>query len=242
MNQPQQATDDILNSIRNGVEEAQKASADSDVLELSPENIVEPNGTNGTPNGHTAAAETADDFIDINAFASSGSEKKATSVPASGDILGADDPLPQPASAPAEAAPVGDEKAKADAEFDKLLAELGADDTKEAPAPAAPAPTASESAAPEPIPETPPEAASPPPEPMPAAAPPMPASPPAAAASIPTGTLELAAISTTEGLQVAFPAEVLAAALRPMVKDWVAANLPQIVERLVKEEIAKLGQ
>ncbi|MCP5405774.1 MAG: DUF2497 domain-containing protein [Pseudomonadaceae bacterium] len=53
--------------------------------------------------------------------------------------------------------------------------------------------------------------------------------------------VELAAIEGTGGLQVAFPAEVLAAALRPMVRDWVAKNLPAVVEKLVREEIGKLS-
>jgi hypothetical protein len=52
----------------------------------------------------------------------------------------------------------------------------------------------------------------------------------------------LPALEGVGGLQVAFPAEVLAAALRPMVKDWVQENLASIVERLVKEEIGKLTQ
>lgn len=44
-----------------------------------------------------------------------------------------------------------------------------------------------------------------------------------------------------DGLQVTFPVEVLATALRPLVKDWVAQNLPDVVERLVKEELSKLA-
>jgi len=51
----------------------------------------------------------------------------------------------------------------------------------------------------------------------------------------------LQAVETAQGTQVALPAEVLAMALRPMVKDWLAKNLPEVVERLVKEEITKLG-
>lgn len=43
-----------------------------------------------------------------------------------------------------------------------------------------------------------------------------------------------------KGLQVSFPAEVLAEALRPLVTDWINQNLADIVERLVKEEISKL--
>lgn len=45
---------------------------------------------------------------------------------------------------------------------------------------------------------------------------------------------------SAKGLQVSFPAEVLAEALRPLVTDWINQNLGDIVERLVKEEISKL--
>ena len=43
------------------------------------------------------------------------------------------------------------------------------------------------------------------------------------------------------GLQVGFPAEILAEALRPLVTDWLEENLADIVERLVKEELSKLA-
>ena len=44
------------------------------------------------------------------------------------------------------------------------------------------------------------------------------------------------------GLQVSFPTEVLAEALRPLVKDWLHENLPDVVDRLVKEELSKLAE
>lgn len=50
----------------------------------------------------------------------------------------------------------------------------------------------------------------------------------------------LPAIPSAKGLQVGFPVEVLAEALRPLVQEWVQENLPDIVERLVREEIQKL--
>jgi len=50
----------------------------------------------------------------------------------------------------------------------------------------------------------------------------------------------LNAMPSAKGLQLAFPVEVLAEALRPLVKDWVAHNLPDIVERLVREELSRL--
>jgi uncharacterized protein len=63
-------------------------------------------------------------------------------------------------------------------------------------------------------------------------------------AAVPVGgatrRVQLAAIPGVSGLQVALPAEILAEALRPLVKDWVAENLPQVVERLVADEIEKL--
>lgn len=50
----------------------------------------------------------------------------------------------------------------------------------------------------------------------------------------------LNAMPSAKGLQLAFPVEVLAEALRPLVKDWVSQNLPDIVERLVREELSRL--
>jgi cell pole-organizing protein PopZ len=50
----------------------------------------------------------------------------------------------------------------------------------------------------------------------------------------------LPTIPSAKGLQVSFPSEVLAEALRPLVSDWINQNLGDIVERLVKEEISKL--
>lgn len=45
---------------------------------------------------------------------------------------------------------------------------------------------------------------------------------------------------SAKGLQVSFPSEVLAEALRPLVTGWIEENLADIVERLVKEELSKL--
>lgn len=53
--------------------------------------------------------------------------------------------------------------------------------------------------------------------------------------------INLPASATAAGLQIAFPSEVLAEALRPLVKSWVEQNLPDIVERLVKEELERLA-
>lgn len=56
-----------------------------------------------------------------------------------------------------------------------------------------------------------------------------------------TERVALKATPAISGLQVGFPIEVLAEALRPMVADWVEENLPTIVEKLVKEELSKLA-
>lgn len=59
--------------------------------------------------------------------------------------------------------------------------------------------------------------------------------------TLPEGHVHLTAMAGARGLQIGFPVEVLAEALRPLIKDWVESNLPDIVERLVKEELAKLA-
>jgi hypothetical protein len=67
---------------------------------------------------------------------------------------------------------------------------------------------------------------------------PAPAS--ASAPSTASGQVFLNALPSAKGLQVGFPMEVLAEALRPLVIEWVQANLPAITERLLREEIARL--
>jgi hypothetical protein len=57
----------------------------------------------------------------------------------------------------------------------------------------------------------------------------------------PSKKVHLSAVPSPNGLQVAFPAEVLAEALRPLVHDWVNEHLPELVESLVREELAKLA-
>lgn len=56
-----------------------------------------------------------------------------------------------------------------------------------------------------------------------------------------TEKVALKAIPSASGLQVGFPIEVLAEALRPMITSWVEENLPSVVEKLVKEELSKLA-
>ncbi|MCP4354129.1 MAG: DUF2497 domain-containing protein [Proteobacteria bacterium] len=54
-------------------------------------------------------------------------------------------------------------------------------------------------------------------------------------------TVALKAVPGISGLQVGFPIEVLAEAIRPMISDWIEDNLPVLVEKLVKEELSKLA-
>ena len=75
------------------------------------------------------------------------------------------------------------------------------------------------------------------PDPAPAAAP---AEAATATTAAPEKRVHLNALPSAQGLQLAFPVEVLAEALRPLVRDWVSDNLPDIVERLVREELSKL--
>lgn len=72
----------------------------------------------------------------------------------------------------------------------------------------------------------------------------------AQSAPVPLTSMPMLAATTHEmgmiagqsgGMQLTLPAEVLAMALRPMVQNWLNANLPNVVERLVREEIAKLN-
>lgn len=241
MSQNNNSMEDILTSIRTSVEEetakatgGEQAVGD-DVLALSEEDIT-----------GDAAGGADDELIDIDAFANSGEAKAASKVDTASDPLGVNAPAvaapppeakaAEPAAPAAPAAGGPDEVKAAEDDFDRLLAEL---ETPAGEAPAAPAPEAAPEApaVEEVVAEVPVDPA---PAPAPAAAAPAAVAAPAVAA--PSGRLELAAIETVDGLQVAFPAEVLAAALRPLVKDWVAENMPGVVERLVKEEIAKISQ
>ena len=96
-----------------------------------------------------------------------------------------------------------------------------------------PAPVMDDVAEPEPTPA--PEVAA-----APAAAAVAPAAKPYEAAPEAKRKIGLKAIPTADGLQIGFPVEVLAEALRPLVSEWVAENLPEIVEKLVREELTKL--
>ena len=129
----------------------------------------------------------------------------------------------------AAVAPAGDDEAAVDdIDLDALMAEVQADDEGTPAAEAAPAEDVNAilDEAEGKVPATPAESA-------PAA---KPASAPAAAEE----PVYLNAIPSAKGLQVGFPMEILAEALRPLVSEWVVQNLPAITERLVREEIARL--
>lgn len=265
----QGSMENILSSIRDSVEQETAkvgghANVADDVLTLSADDMLEVSDDVTAGSDAAAVAEPEDELIDINAFADSGEEKSmAGSSAANGaDVLGVDDALPGGApaeedvaagDAPAAEAPA--EAAAGEDEFDKLLAELEQDAPAEEPAAAEPAPEPAAEAEPAgeddmaaamaameggaPAEEDVEEPTADPVAEEPAAVEEVVADEIVTAVS---ETVELAAVEGAGGLQVAFPAEVLAAALRPMVKDWVARNLPQIVEKLVREEIGKLGQ
>lgn len=230
-NQAQNASmDEILSSIRSIVKEEEQRpgstpDADDDVWELTE-----------TVEDETAAAEApaaaTEDFVDINAFAKSGE-----SVAAEAAAVNAARQQYE-----SETAPVSEDQKPA-AELpstDELLAEMAneslvdkavAETAAAAEAAQASAPAAPEAAAEEETFEEVPLAAKPQAE-APAA--------PVAASPLAGKPVSLKAVPGAQGLQVAFPVEVLAEALRPMIKDWVEANLPTIVEKLVREELSRL--
>jgi cell pole-organizing protein PopZ len=201
--------DEIISSIRTTLAEetakvgAAQAAADSDVVELTAEEMVAVPATNGnTP--HT------DDLIDIAAFAQTGESQKAVaSAPPAVEV-------PAPAAQPkVEAAAPQSQSAD---EFDKLLAQISDDQQKQV---AVAEQQKQELMAEEPFGEADPET----PNALPMAQ------------GVPS-----IALNAGGGNQVALPVEVLALALQPMVQEWLKANLAQVVEKLVKDEISKLTQ
>lgn len=232
--------EDIISSIRTTLaEETAKVSGsapeaakadEEEILELTPEEMV-----------GAAPAAGGEDLVDISAFAASGVEQPASAVATSADDLLGEAPVAAPAPAPAKAAPVAAPAAGGEAdEFDKLLNQISAEQQKqiaaaeeqkqallaeEEPLDALEAPAAAEAALEAP-------AAAPAAQPVNGGA---------------NGTVNgnghhTMVASAMGGSQIAFPAEVLAMALRPMVQEWLQANLPGVVEKLVKDEIGKLNQ
>ena len=211
--------DDIMSSIRTGVE-AESGKTPSGSADLVDQAAAE-----------AAAAEAADDDV----LELTPAEQVAP--PAAAPEANPTDVLGVPALAPSD---------EASDEFDKLLAEISQEKQtraaavqahKEAlladiePLGAEPlAPPAAEATAPAAGPVA--DAAAGMPQPM--ATTPMPAAP--------AGAHTVNAVTGEGGdMQLVLPAEVLAIALRPMVQQWLDANLAGVVERLVQAEIAKLN-
>lgn len=265
------SVDDILSSIRDTVSaeqaEDKKAEKIEDVLELT--DIVEEAQAASEPAAQPAEEAKKEqgqdeEMVDINAFAESGEVKAADKADVekakgtyTGDEQPAETPAEEAAEAPAEtpaeetpAAPAEEPPAAEDAaapaqpvaesvddiDIDALMNEVAeeAEEAAEAPAeetPAAPAeePTTAEETE-EPLAE----------QASPSSAPAEEAQNVAAAAA--DRLVHLATVPSPTGLQVSFPVEVLAEALRPLVSTWVEQNLADIVERLVKEELTKLAE
>ncbi len=252
--------DDIMSSIRSGVQEeggkvgsgsadlidaaaaqddaADEAADEADVLELSETDMLQ--AADGNAAG--TAAES-DELLDLDAFAANGEAKPAETQ---AEAVG-----PELQAAPAETAPAAD---SAGDEFDRLLAEISQEQQQQVAASAISkealmaeeeplggqsgdvaadvpaeevaaetAPLAAETVEPAEV-EIPQKEM---PQKLENAAPPR---------------MSLSLVDGADGPQVALPAEILAMALRPMVQDWLAENLPAVVEKLVKDEISKLSQ
>lgn len=263
MSGPQQNNmEEILSSIRTTLEdEAAKVGSPSapaadaeDILDLSATDMVEP-------------LKPGEELFDINAFAMSGQQK----VVAPTQVAGSADPFGEGEEPPteivvSEAKPLSEiAKESAEDDFDRLLAELGDAPPEEAAVPEVAAvdatPAAVEDVAMDAMSvstDTVNEAASAieaAPEMAEAAVESVAVAVPAAIApvapvvtaplpSIPAanGTYQLSAVPMAGGLQVAFPVEVLAEVLRPLVKGWLESNLSGVVEKLVADEISKLTQ
>ncbi len=255
------AMEDILSSIRTTMAEetakvgsgsadlidaaAEQDGGEDDVLELSASDMV----------AAPAAADEIDELIDIAAFASTG-EAKALDSQAAAAV--AADMLADPSAAAPEgadvldvepvAAPAAPAAGEAADEFDRLLAEISQEQQQQVAASevtkqalmAEEEPLGAEAVAEEVVEEQPvvaEEVSAGLAEAVEAAA--VAQMAPAAGAA---ASFSLSSVQGPEGVQIAFPAEVLAMALRPMVQDWLSKNLPGVVEKLVKEEISKLTQ
>lgn len=247
----QPAMEDILTSIRTSMAEetakvgsgssdlidaAAEQDGEEDVLELSADDLV------GAPD----ATASDEELIDISAFAASGESKPVTGQSAAElakDLLsevGQD--APEPVAADAGAAD----------EFDRLLAEISQEQQQQVAAAEVSKQALMDEEDPlgtepveEVIQETVEEQGA---DEAPVEAPLAQKIEEAAVAELGSSVAGLApsyslsAVEGSGGVQVAFPAEVLAMALRPMVQEWLSKNLPGVVEKLVKEEISKLTQ
>jgi uncharacterized protein len=215
--------DDIMSSIRNSVE-AESSKAPEGSADLIEQAAAEAAGA------EQAEAGADDEILELTTADMTAAPTVATAS-AVADVLGV---------------PSTDDAAD---EFDKLLAEISAE--KQTRAAEVAAVKEALLADIEPLGETPQPAAAPVEEMGEAATPDL-APPTAAAPSHLPAAAEPMALNSTihemgmvEGadgsMQLTLPPEVLAMALRPMVQSWLNANLAGVVERLVREEIAKLN-
>lgn len=225
--------DDIMSSIRTSVEaeSAKPVEGSADLIEQAAAEAAVAE----------AATDADDDVLELTAA-------DMTTAPAPEAV-----PAVAPAANVADVLGVPSTDDAAD-EFDKLLAEISAEKQTRAAEVAAvkealladieplgEVPAAQEPVAAEPAPTV-------EPEPTPAApVAEVPAAAPAVAlpSQEPSGPTTTHAMGMVEGadgsMQLTLPPEVLAMALRPMVQSWLNANLSGVVERLVREEIAKLN-
>lgn len=215
--------DDILSSIRSSVEEEQEKVASGEAQATPLEGDGADDVLELTPDEMVQSPED-EKTIDIGTFNAAGDVN---------DVVTAPTPQPTP-----EPQPGGD----AADEFDRLLAEISVEKEHKAAAVEAQKallladdePLGGPVDAPGVLPLEPVAHAEP--EPVyDAAEPPVAATAPAAGGS-------MVASMASDGLNLVLPAEVLAMALRPMVQEWLNANLSGVVERLVQAEIAKLNQ
>jgi len=231
--------DDILSSIRSGVVEeggkvgtgsadlieaaAAESEADDDVLELSETDMV----------AVTEAEGETEELIDLDAFGASGEAKP---VPAT-DVAGVEGELLQ------NEAETGDPVvADAADEFDRLLAEISQEQQQQVATSKISKEDLMAEDAPLGVDEMAVEGGDVAPAEEVSVDSGLAGVDAAKEVAVSASRFEVGAIQGPEGVQIAFPAEVLAMALRPMVQEWLAKNLPDVVEKLVKEEISKLAQ
>lgn len=218
------------------------AAAEDDVLELTASEMVEASGT--------VSAVAPEGLVDINAFASTGEAKPAQVAEALAvDLLGEPLPVqveaapvsapvafePEPVVAVAEVAAEAPKGGEAADEFDRLLAQISSEQKQQV----AVAEEQKQAllAEEEPLGELPVLKS--------------PSVEAGAALAVEDVAVQPAAqvlhdvpmmAASVSGNQVTLPAEVLAMALRPMVQDWLRQNLAGVVEKLVKDELAKMAQ
>jgi hypothetical protein len=234
----QEAMEDILSSIRTTMAEetAKVGSGSADLIEAAAkqdgeEDVLELSSAEMVPESGQPAAEEG--LIDLEAFASKGESKPAdpaTIPPVDEELTTPPQVAVEPATGEAPANATPEEAAD---EFDRLLAEISQEQENQVAAVeeqkqallAEEEPLGAPAAAPAPIAQVTERVVT------------------QALAGVIPATVTYAPDAAPGALpQVAFPAEVLAMALRPMVQEWLTQNLPGVVEQLVKAEIDKLSQ